>query len=91
MAYLFGTPDRCYIYGSCCEALVCNGAPLISHMGVLHRYLSIGYDDVISNFYHFIAVLIGKTGSMSFVRFNNRVFYILLYFVADFKQVFTIF
>ena len=59
--------------------------------GALHRYFSISYDDVIFNFYHFIAVPIGKTGSMSFMRFNNCVFYTLLYFVADFKQNFTMF
>ena len=26
---------------------------------------------------------------MSLMRFNNRIFNILLYFIADFKQVFT--
>ena len=57
----------------------------LAQWSVLHRYLSIiCYDDVIFNFYYFIAVPIGKTCSMSLMRFNNRTFYI-------FKQVFTMF
>ena len=45
---------------------------------VLHRYLSIMcYDDVIFNFYYFIAVPIGKTCSMSLMRFNNGTFNIV--------------
>ena len=61
--------------------------------GVLHRYLSINCyeDDVIFNFYYFIALPIGKTWLMSLMRFNNRIVYILFSFMAEFKQVFTIF
>ena len=39
------------------------------------------YDNVIFNFYYFITVPIGKTCSMSLMRFNNRTFYILFYFI----------
>ena len=39
----------------------------------------------------FVAVTIRKSCSMSLMRFNNRIFYILYYFIADFKQFFTMF
>ena len=39
-------------------------------------------------FFYFIAVSIGKTCSMSLMRFNNHIFYILFYLIADFKQDF---
>ena len=69
VAYLCGTPNRRYIRGSCCQTLVCYKTLLL----VLHRYLSIScYDDVIFNFYFFI--VIGKTCSMSLIRFNNHFF-----------------
>ena len=55
--------------------------------GVLFRYFTIScYDDVIFNFYYFIAVHIGKTCSRSLMRFNNRIFYILrILHITDFK------
>ena len=40
---------------------------------------------LIINFYHFIAVPIGKTCSKSLMRFNNCIFYMLFYFIADFE------
>ena len=58
-----------------------------SHMFVYIRC----NEDVIFNFYHFVAVTIRKSCSMSLMRFNNRIFYILYYFIADFKQFFTMF
>ena len=39
----------------------------------------------------FIAVPIRKTCSMPFMKFSNRNFYILFYFIADLKQVSTMF
>ena len=48
-------------------------------------------EGVIFNFYRFVAVTIRKSCSMSLMRFNNRIFYILYYFIADFKQFFTMF
>ena len=61
---------------------------LLALCGTLHRYLSIScYNDVTFNFYYFIAVPIGKTLSMPLM--SNCIFYILFYFIADFKQVFT--
>ena len=90
MTYLYRTPSRRYIYGSFCETLVCNCAKLALWC-VLHRYLSIiCYEGVIFNFHYFIAVPIGKTRSMSLMKFDNRTFCIFFYFTADFKQVFTI-
>ena len=51
------------------------------------------YDDVIFNFYYFIAVSIANTCSMSLMRFSNRIFLFifLFYFIADLKQVETVF
>ena len=51
------------------------------------------YDDVIFNFHYFIAVSIGKTCSMSLMRFNNRTFYIFfipLLTLSKFSQRFKI-
>ena len=46
------------------------------------------YDNVIFNFYYFVAVPIGKTCSKSFTIFNNCISYMLYYFIADCEQVF---
>ena len=55
------------------------------------RYLSIScYNDVVFNFYYFIAVHIEKTCSKSLMRFNNPIFYLLPFLhIADFNQVFA--
>ena len=62
--------------------------------GALHRYLSIiCCDDVIFNVYYFIAVPIGKTYSMSLMRFNKPTFYIFfisLLTLSKFSQCFKI-
>ena len=61
-------------------------------MGVVpHRYLSITCcDDVIFNFYYFIAVSIGETCSMSSMKLNNPTFFILLLTLSKFSQCFKI-
>ena len=68
--------------------------PWLALWGVLHRYLFIiCYDDVIFNFYYFITALIGKTCSMSLMRFSNRTFYkcfIFLLTLSKFSQCFKI-
>ena len=54
--------------------------------GVLHSYLSIiCHDNVIFNFYYFIAVLIRKTCSMSLMRFNNCTFYMFFILLVNFN------
>ena len=56
---------------------------------VLQRYLSIScYDDVSFIFFLFY---IAKTCSKWLMWSNNRIFYILFYFIANFNQVFTMF
>ena len=82
VAYLCEIPSRRNIYGICCETLVRNCA------NILHRYLSISFfDDVI---FYFFTVLIGKTWSMSLMKFNNRIFYILFYFIPKFSHCFKV-
>ena len=67
---------------------------LVALCGVLRRYLSIScYVDEILNFYYFIAILLGKTCSMSLMTFNNRIFYILFYSgatLSKFSQFFKV-
>ena len=59
---------------------------------VLHSYLSVScYDDVIFNFYYFNTVPIGKHCSLPLMRFNQRIFCMLFYFIAEFKRIFKIF
>ena len=48
-------------------------------------------DPPLISFYYFIAVPIRETCSKSLMRFNSHIFYILFYFIADLKQVFTMF
>ena len=76
MAYLCGTPNRRYIYGSC-KTLVCNCAN-----DQPYRVFISCYNDLIYNFYYSIAVPTGKTCSMALMRFNKLIFYILFYFIA---------
>ena len=76
MSYLCGTPSRHYIHGSCCKHYFAT-VPMASPMGYC---LNIScYDDAIFNFCNFIEVPIGKTCSMSLMRFSNRIFYILFF------------
>ena len=87
MTYLYGIPIRRYICESCSKTLVCN---CTNCTVLLWYYLSIScFGDVAFKFYFFIAVLIGKTCSKLLIRFRCRIFYILLCFIADLKQVFT--
>ena len=46
------------------------------------------YKSLIFNFYYFIVVLIGETCSKSLMRFNNCIFNIFFYFIADCEDVF---
>ena len=99
MAYLCRTPSRRYIYGSFCKTLVCNCANDLPYgmfftehpMGCSSLFVYNLLWDVIFYSYYFIAVPIRKTCSMSLMRFNNCTFYVLFYFIADFKQVLTMF
>ena len=72
------TPNMLYIYGSCCKTLVCKCAtPSWVFFTDIFCNLIGCYDEVLFNFYYFIAVLIGKTCSMSLIRFDNHIFFIL--------------
>ena len=84
IARLCVSPSRRYIYGSFCFLTRPTGCS--SQVFVYNCYA-----DIIFNFYYFIAVPIGKTCSRSLLRFSNSPFYIVFFFIADFKQVFTMF
>ena len=89
--HLCGTPNRCYLW----ELLqnislqLCQGLALC---GFPHIYFSIScYDEVIFDFYYFIGVPIGKTCSMSLMRFNNRIFCIIsMLNLSKFSQCFKV-
>ena len=49
------------------------------------------YENAIFNFFYFIAVQIGKTCSESLMRFNNCIFFYMLFcFIAGCEQVFHV-
>ena len=89
MVYLCRTLNRRYIYWSSCKAVVYN-CVTDQPYGMFFRDICLHNlsDDIIFDVYYFIAVPIGKTCSISLVKFNNCIFYILVYFISDFEQVF---
>ena len=93
LTYLYGISlfNKRYTYGICCKTLA-PSVSVTSRMGCFsHMFVYIRCnDDVLFNCYHFVAVTIWKSCSMSLMRFNNRIFNILYYFIAV-KQFFTMF
>ena len=80
MEYFLETPNRRYIYWNNCETLICNcpnGQPYV--MFFRDTFCQLFWR---KNFYHFIAIPIGKTCQKSFMRFNSC--------ICQFKQVFTL-